>query len=222
MNTRTIIGAGVLGVMALTAGTAGASHKSWLRLDSGNTCVNLDGNATGVTANYEAVWNPAANATFVICPVKLGGTFTAKSKSSGAFDPQINQHTKVPSMNARVYYWDGNPNDVVSCGFRAITSTGAVHITPVMQSCATAGGCSVSTPSSSFVGAGYIEFADATIVPDRRIGVDHADTASDIRSYAVQCLVGAAGPSGWSGITAVATRICMRDPALWGHVCWTV
>jgi hypothetical protein len=160
------------------AGSASATHKSWVRYESGSSCIDLD--IPQHVVNAEVTWNFTADAAEVFCPIRLGGSLQDPAHS-------IPQHTKVPSMRIQVFYYDGNDESLVYCHVAALTSTGRVLWTPGMESCSAEGGCVGGSVERSFRGVGRLDFADPRHIANRRIGVVDADTASDITEYGVEC-----------------------------------
>ena len=212
---RKLFWAALMAPGLLVAGYARATHKSWVRIDGGTSCIEQPFNiASGLIVNKEAAWNASDGTASVTCPIKLGGIFQDPAQN-------IPQHTKVPSMRIQVFYFDGDPrtNMNTGCEIIGLTGTGAVHVTPFRTGCSVAGGC-LGAAEANFAGGGSLDFADPSNIAGRRIGISSADTVSDIRSYGASCLVGSAGTSGASGLLGILTQTCQRDPSQAGFVCF--
>jgi hypothetical protein len=205
---RKVLWAALMTPAFLAAGYARATHKSWVRLDGGTSCIEQSANiASGLTVYKEATWNATDTTASVTCPIKMGGLFLDTAHN-------VPQHTKVPSMRIQVHYFDGSTatNQNTGCSIIGLTATGAVHQTPFRTGCSVAGGC-LGAAEANFSGSGVLDFADPNNIPSRRIGIDSADSVSDIRSYGASCLLGPAGSAGASGLFGILTQTCQKDPA---------
>jgi hypothetical protein len=202
------------------AAPAFATHKAWVFTTGGGSCLKagLEGHRSSSVQVNGAIWDSnTAETKRVICPVNTSGQ--SPSLMAGDTDIRNPLHDKVAAKGAEVHYVDPSTTDDVQCNMVAVSATGSVIFSDYRTSCSARGGCPWDQREVGYKGTGFIDFADPSVRPNRRIGIPNSNVTPGIRSLVYHCyLPKAASSTQWSGITATKTDLCQVDPAK--YVCY--